>query len=192
MCNQIWVTFRSVAVSCVKQGSNVPAFDFQYFCTLEDGGVPSLFLCFGTAWEVSRWPRQANWKMREELRFGHLFLAPLLVEQAVLSLKRAAWPFRVLSIKRAAWPFRVLPGDAVISVQHQTTNILNRRHAGLGLRPPVTSFICRFAPFPSLQGLEVLVASRTWTCPFSLRNEVFRCSAVSAVLALLFIPVVHL
>ena len=43
---------------------------------------------------------------------------PLLEEQAVLSLKRSAWSFRVL------------PGDAIISGQHQTTNILNRQHAG--------------------------------------------------------------
>ena len=118
--------------------------------------------------------------MRDELRLGHLFKAPLLVEQTVLSLKRAAWPFRVL------------PGDFVVSGQHQMTNILNCLYAGLELRSPVISFTYCFAPFPSLQGLEVLVASRTWTCLFTLRNEVFRWSAVRAVLAPLFTPVVHL
>ena len=104
----------------------------------------------------------------------------MLVEQAVLSLKRAAWSFRVL------------PGDAVVSGQHQTTNILNHLHTEMGHQPPVTSFTCCFASFPSLQGLEVLVVSWTWTCPFSLRNEVFRWSAMCAVLASPFTPVIHL
>ena len=49
----------------------------------------------------------------------------------------------VLSLKRAAWSFRVLPDDAVVSGQHQTINILNSHHAGLGLRPPLL-----FHPFP--------------------------------------------
>ena len=86
--------------------------------------------------------------------------------------------------KEAACLFRVLLDDAVSSGQHQKTNILNRLHAGLKLRPPVT-----FSP--SLQSLEVLVASRTWTCHLSLRNEVFRWGEVCAVLAPPFTPVVH-
>ena len=88
----------------------------------------------------------SQWGMRDELRLCHLFYAPLLGEQAVLSQKRAGWSFGMLL------------GDAVVSGQHQTTNILNRLHAGLELRPPVTSSTGRFTPFPSLQGLEVLVA----------------------------------
>lgn len=59
----------------------------------------------------------------------------------------------MLSLERAAWSFRVLPGDAVVSVQHQTTNILNRLYAGLELRLPVTSSTCRFRPFPIATGL---------------------------------------
>jgi len=58
----------------------------------------------------------------------------------------------VLSLKRAAWSFKALPGDAVVSGQHQTTNILNRLHAGLELRLPVTSFTCRFRPLPIAAG----------------------------------------
>lgn len=59
----------------------------------------------------------------------------------------------MLSLERAAWSFRVLPGDAVVSGQHQTTNILNRLYAGLELRLPVTSSTCRFRPFPIATGL---------------------------------------
>ena len=54
----------------------------------------------------------------------------------------------MLSLEKAAWSFRVLPGDTGVSGQHQTTNILNRLYAGLELRLPVTSFTCRFRPFP--------------------------------------------
>jgi hypothetical protein len=41
--------------------------------------------------------------------------------------------------------------------QHQATNILNRLHAGLGLRLPVTSSTCRFRPSPIATGLGVVV-----------------------------------
>ena len=37
--------------------------------------------------------------------------------------------------------------------QHQATNVLNRLHAGLELRLPVTSSTCRFCPFPIATGL---------------------------------------
>ena len=40
MCNHSWETFKSVAVSCVKQVSDVPACVFQYFCN----SSPSLAL----------------------------------------------------------------------------------------------------------------------------------------------------
>ena len=73
-----------------------------------------------------------------------------------------------------------------------TSDDLNHLHAGLELQPPVTSFTCRFAPFLSLQGLEVLVVSWTWTCPFSLHNDVFKWNAVCTVLAPLFTSMVHL
>ena len=73
-----------------------------------------------------------------------------------------------------------------------TSDDLNCQHTGLGLQPPVTSFTCRFAPFLSLQGLEVLMELWTWTCSFSLLNEVFRWSAVCAIIAPPFTPVVHL
>lgn len=59
----------------------------------------------------------------------------------------------VLSLKRAAWSFGVLPSDVVISGQRQATNIPNRLHAGLRLRLPVTSSTCRFRPFPIATGL---------------------------------------
>lgn len=39
----------------------------------------------------------------------------------------------ILSLKMIAWSFRLLPDDVVFSGQHQTTNILNRLHARLGL-----------------------------------------------------------
>ena len=125
-------------------------------------------------------PLTAASQMRDKFWLGYLFCAPLLVEQAVPSLKGTAWSFRVL------------PGDAVVSGQHKTTNILNGQHSGLRLRPTMTSFTCRFALFPSLQGLEVLVASQTWTCPFSLCNKVFKWSAVCTVLLPPFTPVLHL
>jgi hypothetical protein len=54
----------------------------------------------------------------------------------------------VLSLKRAAWSFRVLPGDTVVPSQHQMTNILNHLHAGLELRLSVTYFTYHFRPFP--------------------------------------------
>ena len=95
----------------------------------------------------------------------------------------------MLSLKRVAWSSRVLPGNVVVSGQHQTTNMLNCLHAGLELRPLVTSFTCCFALFPSSQDL---MTSLTWTCPLSLRNKVFRWSAECAVLVPPFTPLVHL
>jgi hypothetical protein len=62
----------------------------------------------------------------------------------------------VMSLKRAVWLFRVLLGDVVVSGQHYTTIILNHLHAGLELRLIVASFTCRFGLFPSNTGLEVV------------------------------------
>ena len=67
----------------------------------------------------------------------------------------------MLSLEKAAWSFRVLPGDVVIfKVNSQTTNILNRLHAGLELRLPVASSTCRFRPFPIATGLLELIVEK--------------------------------
>ena len=121
MQSELSVTLRPVAVSCDKHSSYVPAWYFQYFCTL--GG-----------WCVSR---QVNWEKRDELQLGHLFYAPLFVEQALLSLKRR--------LSR--------PGCCRMMLSSQ----VNIRRSGLGLRPPVTYFTCLFTHFQLLQGLEVFV-----------------------------------
>ena len=76
--------------------------------------------------------------------------------------------------------------------QHQATNILNRLHAGLELRLPVSSSTYRFRPFPVATGLDELVALWTWTCPLCLREGGFKWSTVCAVLAPPFKPGVHL
>ena len=119
--------------------------------------MDAYLLCFyvlETTWEDARWLWQANWRIRDKLLLGHLFLAPLFVDQELLFLKEAAWSFRVL------------PGDVVVSGEHQTTYFLNCLHARLELGPPVTSFPCLFAPFLSLQDLKVLMESRLvlWAC----------------------------
>ena len=149
--------------SCIQQET------FSIFCTLGDGCVPSLFECFST---TRRCPLTAASQLRDGRR-------------------TSTWKQALLSLNRSAWLLSMLPVDAVISFQHQTTFILYHMHA-IRLQPPVTYFTCRFAPFPSLQGLEVLMASWMWTYPFSLCNEIFWWSAVLTVLPPPFTPVVHL
>ena len=81
--------------------------------------------------------------------WDHLRRCPLIIASQLGDKRRAlVWsPFLVeqamLSLKRTGWSFDVLPDDAVVSDHHQTTNIPNCLHAGLGLRPSVTSFTYR-------------------------------------------------
>ena len=160
MCNQSWATFRSVAVSYVKHGSDVPACNFQYFLLLE---MVRTFLVLMFWDRLRRCPltvaSQVGNERQASIRLPFLGPSPYGASGAVPKES-------CLVVNGAA-------DDAVVLGQHQTTNILNRLQAGLGLRPPVSSFTYRFVPFPLLQGLERLVASRTGTCPFSLAQWSF-------------------
>ena len=155
MNNQSWATFRWVAANCIKHGSDVPAIDFQYFLHSLKWVRTFLVLMF----------------------WGRLRGCPLTASRQLVGERRASVtpPFLGHSPCGASSDVPkesclVVLGD-VASGHYQTTNTLKCLHAGLGLRLSVTSFTCGFAPFPSLHSL---VASWTWICPFSLRNEVFR------------------
>ena len=127
----------------------------QYFCILGGRCIPSLFSCFGTTWKDAHWPQQANWGMRDELWLGHLFYVPSPCGASSAVPDKGYWVMLLSQVN---------------------------------IRQPISWSACmqgwdcgfQWHLSPAVSPLSYHYSD--WWCRFSLHNEVFRWSAVCAVL----------